>query len=296
MNSLKIIPISVLTTVLTVFLIFHFVDSPYLENQEPQETVFERVLRTNTLRCGYWQWPPLTSKDPVTGEMSGIFYEYVNELGNILNLDIEWVKDTGFTDYVLDLEFERIDAQCAGVWPIAPRPRAMDFTEPIFYIPLNIYVRADDHRFDYKDDLLNNPHVTFASMDGLVGDIVIDQKYPEAEKLILTETNTVPELFLNIVNGKADATVNDVFTAYNYMTSNPDKLKKLPLDYPVLFFGNTIAVKKGEDELTRMLDQATRQLHYNGYIENLIQKYENTPGALLRVSSPIDLRRSPYKN
>ncbi len=285
--------VSLFVAALSVMLTLHWLGDQKPQTQK-QETVLDRVLRTNTLRCGYWQWPPLTSRDQVTGEMSGVFYEYVNELGNILNLEIEWVKDTGFTDFVLDLEFDRIDAMCAGVWPIAPRPRAMDFTGPIFYIPLNIYVRADDNRFDYQDGLLNDENITFVSMDGLVGDILINQKYPYAEKLILTESNTVPELFLNVANGKADATINDVFTAHNYMVNNPGKLRKVPLEAPVLFFGNTIAVKKGEEGLVRMLDQATKQLHYNGYVEELIQRYENTPGALLRRQSPIDLKKSNF--
>ena len=59
----------------------------------PSESAFDRVMRTNTLRCGYWNWAPLFSVDTATEQQSGIFYDLMAYIGPAMGLKVEWTKE-----------------------------------------------------------------------------------------------------------------------------------------------------------------------------------------------------------
>ena len=52
------------------------------EKSNRKETAYERMTRTNTLRCGYNLWEPWVMKDPTTGVMSGAFVDFIEMIGN----------------------------------------------------------------------------------------------------------------------------------------------------------------------------------------------------------------------
>src|ERR1700722_20209029 len=60
-----------------------------------KESAYDRVMRTQTIRCGYVLRTPLLVKDPNTAQLSGLFYEYVENLGKALHLKIEWSEEMG---------------------------------------------------------------------------------------------------------------------------------------------------------------------------------------------------------
>ena len=252
----------------------------------PSESAFDRVMRTNTLRCGYWNWAPLFSVDTATEQQSGIFYDLMAYIGPAMGLKVEWTKEVGFANFEQDLISGKIDAVCAGVWPKAARGRVMEFSRPVFYVPLNIYVRADDTRFDGNAAALNDPSVTFSGMEGLVEGAVVAQDFPKANRVVVPETSSVSEIFLGVAGKKADAVVADIFTAGSYLANNQGVLRPVKLGKPIRYFGNVIAVNKGEHELVNMLNTALEEAQSAGVIDALITKYEAIPGSLLRVAEP----------
>lgn len=262
---------------------YHYVEPQNsAQAADQQESAFERVLRTNTLRCGYWNWSPLFSVDGNTKELGGIFYEYTNAIGEVLDINIEWVEELGFADFYLAIQSGKIDAMCAGVWPLAPRAKVMEFTDPIFYIPMHFYTRKGDTRFDNNIDAINSPDVKISTMDGLVAHGILKQSYSNADIKSITELNTVSDLYEMLTTGKVDVTLNDVFTTNEYTKNNPNTLHKVAHTHPFSQFGNTIAVNKDEMKLKRLLDFATRQLQASGVVEKIIQKYESEKGFIYR--------------
>ena len=61
-----------------------------LQSEAKKETTYERVMRTRTIRCGYFVWPPFLTKDLNTGALSGLNYDVAEEMGKLLDLKIEW--------------------------------------------------------------------------------------------------------------------------------------------------------------------------------------------------------------
>ena len=80
-----------------------------------KESAYDRVIRTGTIRCGYFVWPPYFYKDPVTKKFSGGNYEIMEAIGKMLNLKIEWALEVGVGDVVTALNSDKFDVMCATV-------------------------------------------------------------------------------------------------------------------------------------------------------------------------------------
>jgi polar amino acid transport system substrate-binding protein len=249
--------------------------------QSENESAYERVMRTKTIRCGYDVWPPIIVKDLNSGRLSGIFYDYMEALGKNLGLKIEWINGISYGNYISELHYNHIDAMCAGVWPVGEVITSVDFTSPLYYIEIDTYVRADDFRFDKDLSALNDPRYTIASIDGLIPARIANADFPKAKVMSLPQASPPGDMLLSVADGKADATFTDTLTASDYIKHNPGKLRKVAAQRPIRIFGNTMAVAKNQDALLRMLNYATEELQNSGAIESIVQKYEKMPGVLL---------------
>jgi ABC-type amino acid transport substrate-binding protein len=250
------------------------------------ESSYDRVLRTGELRCGYAAWPPIIIKDPNSGTLSGIGYDFVEALGAALKLKIVWAEEVGWGDFPTALASGRIDAFCAGAWSNSSRARQVDFTLPILYQPVYAYARADDKRFDNNLDAINDPNVTIAAIDGEMASLIAVKDFPQAKTLQLAQLSAGSDAFLNVVDKKADIAFTDPATFGEYDAKNPGKLRRVISKAPLRVFGVPLAIAHGQDEFRRMLDTSTTELLSSGQIEKIIAKYEQYPGALLRVAPP----------
>ena len=253
--------------------------------QAAEESTYDRVMRTQTIRCGYAVWEPALKKDPQTGQLSGIFYDYMEELGKVLKLKIEWTQETGWGDFPEALRSNRIDVMAAGVWANGSRAPVVDFSIPLYFNAIYPYVRADDHRFDAKLDLINSPNITVAAIDGEMSSIIAKNRFPQAKVYSLSQLSNPSEILLSVATRKADVTCTDSATALDYMAKNPGSLRQVG-SKPLCLFGNTLPMRPGQEAFRRMIDNATRELLDNGTIERMIQKYEKHPGSLYRVALP----------
>jgi ABC-type amino acid transport substrate-binding protein len=94
-------------------------------------------MRTNTLRCGYSFWEPGLMKDEKTGKLTGIFYDFIEAIGQHTGIKIVWVEEIGFGDIPSALNSSRIDVVGFGAWPKATMAREVLFTEPTYFLPIN---------------------------------------------------------------------------------------------------------------------------------------------------------------
>ncbi|MCF8495653.1 MAG: transporter substrate-binding domain-containing protein [Alphaproteobacteria bacterium] len=248
-------------------------------------SVYDRVMDSGTIRCGYFSWYPDLLKDPSTGEFKGILYEYMNEVGKALNLKIEWTEEIPLGEYPVALENGRIDAMCAGGWQIAERARIVDYVTPAYYLPLYPYARKDDHRFDADLSALNDPQYRLVVLEGGVTSIIRRHDFPLSTPLELPLLTSPAELFMSLAAGKADIAIYDSMTFRDFETHNQGQLRQVSA-VPVRVFPHTVAVMRGQEEFRRMLDHATTELLLSGTIDKIIDRHDKYPGAILRAAKP----------
>lgn len=204
------------------------------------------------------------------------------EMGEQLDMTVEWSEELGFGNFIEALNTNRIDAMCSGTWTNATRGSVVDFIIPISYQGVTAFVRADDTRFDYNLEAINNPDIKASAIDGGTSQEIIENFFPKMQLMMLPQMADSSQMLLNVSTGKADITFTDRHTVNKFLDANPGVLREVPAKYPIRLFGNPLAVKKGEYELKQTLDNATLQLIHTGVIERILKKHEKYPNTFYR--------------
>ncbi len=253
-----------------------------------EESAYERVLRTGKLRCGYALWPLYVDKDPNSGKLSGIFVDYLKELGESAQLEVEWKEEINFSDIAEVLRSNRVDAICSGAWTNPVRGKFVDFVTPIFYQTVSAFVRAGDRRFDEELERLNSENIVISVVDGESASTIAENDFPRAKRLSMPKGTENAQMLLNVIHGKADVAFADAALAGAFIEHNPGMLRAVPVKFPLRVFGAPLIIKKDEGALKTTLDTATEQLLWTGRIENILRKYEKLHGMFLRAKKPFE--------
>lgn len=253
-----------------------------------KETAFDRVIRTGVLRCGFWNWAPLYEVDPNSGATSGIFKDLMEEFSRISEIKVEWASEVHFSDLVTDLNSGKIDAVCAGTWSSAARAKFIRFSRPVFFIPMNAYVREGDTRFDHAPEKIDDPGVKVVAMDGEMSTEIRKTDFPKSSIQSIPQlAGSGTELLMNVVTGKGDVTFTDAVNGAEFMAANPGKVRPVPFSPPLRLMPNTIAVPGDEERLQDFIDVSLQQLENSGVIEKILKRYDaRYPGVLVRTASP----------
>ncbi|MDR3425367.1 MAG: transporter substrate-binding domain-containing protein [Alphaproteobacteria bacterium] len=249
-----------------------------------KETRLEQVKRTGVLRCGYYISPPYLMKDPNTGKMSGVMADLLGEMGRQLNLKIDWVAEIGTGNMISDLNMNRYDAMCSIAGEMPGRAREGDFVGPITYLPVYLFVRKDDSRFDNNYARANNPDVTMATMDGEFSAIGASENFPAAHTAAVPQLSSVTDLYVMVATKKADAVVEDQGSFAEYDASNPGVLRRAE-GAPVRVLDIGMMIPANEPAFKAMLNTTLGYLRDSGFVDKTLDKYE-TKIKSLRVAKP----------
>lgn len=239
-----------------------------------KETAYERVMRTQTIRCGYFAYEPFLYKDPNTGAITGFAPDVINAIAERLKLKVEWTAEFGFATSVTDLQTGRFDITCIGFWRLPVEAKYLTYTLPFNYSQMRVYVRANDTRFDKGYDSINSPDVKIISADGQMASFIARAEFPQAKLIELPNMTSLSQQVDEVISGKADIYMSEATSATLYMKANPGKIKPLPINEPLRVFQNTFAMNMGEDNLRTMIDSALIDVVQNGTLDTIIKKYD----------------------
>ena len=225
---------------------------------------------TSPITLGYIVYPPLLEKDTETGELSGVSYDIVTAIAEKLGREVEWTEEVGWGTALEGLNTNRYDVLGTQMWPNEAREKVAEFSLAPMDSVLYPYVRADDSRFDNDLSKLNTPDVRVSAVDGELAVFIAAEDYPEAELKALPQLASYAEMFLNIVQNKADVSFTEPASANDFLENNPGTLKQLEVE-PVRSFGNSFAFAKN-DPLLPEWNQAINELVADGTILEILEK------------------------
>ena len=283
MNKINILSLVIAVSALASVLISGKSDGP---REIKQETAFERVLRTNTLRCGYIVYPPETIKDPNTGKLTGTVVETTEEVGRKLGLKVEWTAEVGFQDKFEGLKTGRYDALCSGLREDPAYAKAALFSAPLMYGTTYVFVRVEDHRFDSSLNAINTPDVRIAQIDGEGAQVVATENFPKASGYFLPPMSNISEVLIAVATKKADVAFLQIAPGRGFMEHNPGKLKVLNQRPVRTWIQPLMTFSHGEHDLKYMIDATLRELHENGFVERVLRKYDPHLDSYLLVAKP----------
>jgi ABC-type amino acid transport substrate-binding protein len=238
---------------------------------EKYADTYDRVTKTNTIRCGYFVWAPYFIKDSNTGKLSGANYEIMESLATSMGWKIDWVMEIGPGDIVPALETGKIDAYCLGVWQTPARAKTLTFIGALGYAGIYPYVRQDETRIESVDDI-DRADITISTMEGEGASTLARQLYKKAKFFELPQTASYADLYLNVATKKADLVLSDVESVRTFLKNNPGTLKRATKQ-PIGTFPFSFVVQKGQERFANSLTQAQHIMLSTGELERIYKNY-----------------------
>jgi polar amino acid transport system substrate-binding protein len=278
---------------LIFFLLISFFSScsNEIKNDKKSINLYQKVLSSNVIKCGYITTPLYCIKDPNSGKIYGIFPEILDKASENLGLKIEWTEEVGWGTMIEGLLNNRYDIIGSAVLATTNRGKQADFSIPLLYGGLGVFVRENDNRFNSDLNLINNGNIRVATIDGEISEIVAKDEFPNSKFVSNPQLTDWSKLFLDIVSNKADVVVVEPFIAKLFLKNSPNTIKNISENKPIRVFPLCMMFNKGQEEFKSMLNVALLELINSGYVDKIIDKYEkDTPGVLYRVNYPYRIK------
>jgi polar amino acid transport system substrate-binding protein len=249
--------------------------------------VFDRVMKSGTLRCGYAMWPPMMYMDVNSGELKGVAHDLTEELGKKLDLKIEWSEEVNWGNIIEGLVTNRYDMFCTGMGVNSPRAKRMSWTTPFAYSALYAVVNEGETTLTKNADL-NSADVKISVLEGEAGALAAQMHFPEAQFVAIPQLAELPQTFQEVIQGKANATVIDHPTFADFNKANPGNLKLLDPQAPVSVLAIAQGVRQDDEVFKNMLNASMGELMNDGTFDRILDKYPETRNVFLLPTKPYE--------
>lgn len=280
----------VIAAIVSVFAV-HFSNK---HSTTTEETAFDRVVKTGTLRCGFATWAPGFYIDSKTGKKAGFSYEIAEALGKKLGLKIEWTEESGWGVAEQGLQAKRFDAMCAHVCVDARRTKAAYYSIPFLHEPIYVMTRADDQRFDKDLNKINDPAIKTVILRGSIFEFTANDYFPKTKTFDASELNADSDIVMSVISKKADVAFNTGLGVQNFDRANPGKIKLV--GDPVRFCSGAFMLPLGDDRLKNLIDGGMNELIADGQIERIIGKFLGKDNPYWYPPSPLNPPKNGYPN
>lgn len=240
------------------------------ENPAVKETAFERVTRTNTLRCGYATATPWFYADPLTGKKTGYAYDVTMAVAEKIGLKVDWTEETGWGTGEQGLP-NRYDMMCGSVCIDPNRNRAAIYSTPFVHIPILPIARLNDNRFSSGINSINNKAIRIGVKNNHVFEYIAKERFPNATLVYANDISDDTEFLLMLETNKIDIAFSGQVSVDLYEKKNPHKIKSLP--YPARFCDGGFMMPLGDFNMKQMVDNAILELNTAGKLDEIAKKY-----------------------
>lgn len=224
---------------------------------------FAGAVSAETLRVGSdVAYPPFEFIDDSL-EPAGFDMDLIRAVGEAMGVEVE-IINTAWDGIIPGLINGNYDAVISAMTITNERAAAVSFSDPYFATGQVIAVRADDDSVVGPADLAGK---IVAVQIGTTGHFAAE----EIDGVTIRTFQTMPEAFLALKVGQADAIVGDELVAIEEMQANPDQVKVVGEPFTVEYYG--IAVRKGNSDLLRRINRALAQLKADGTYDAIYEKW-----------------------
>lgn len=233
-----------------------------------KKSTLEQITKRGELRVGF--------------EAGYLPFEMADKKGRFIGFDIDMAKEmakamgvkfvpvnTAWDGIIPALITKKFDIIISGMTVTQERNLKINFADPYIIVGQTILLNPK-HKGkvkSYKD--LNNKKYTLTSKLGTTGEQAIKRMIPRARyKSFETES----EAALEVLNGKADATIYDLPFCATFMAQQ-GKGKLIFLDEPFTFEPLAWAIRKGDPDFMNWLNNFLRQVKNDGRYQKIYSRW-----------------------
>jgi ABC-type amino acid transport substrate-binding protein len=220
--------------------------------------------------------------------VSGVFVDLLRQIGTDTGLKVEYTEEVGWGTMIEGLNASRYDVIGSPVWANPARGARATLSSAVYFTPIGVWVRSDDTRFASATAIpsINAPDIRIAAMDGSTPELIARTQFPAAKLIGYPDITGEPQLFLDVVQKKADVFFAEPALGAQFLRSHPGSLRDIAAAAPIRSFANVYMMRANEPALKMLIDTALQDLDSRGVIDALLQKYEPVSGAFLRRAVP----------
>ncbi|MDQ8203840.1 basic amino acid ABC transporter substrate-binding protein [Pelagicoccus sp. SDUM812003] len=217
-------------------------------------------------------YPPFEMTDD-TGAIIGFDIDLLTAIAADQGLEIEF-RDMDFDSIIPALQAGNIDIAASGLSITPARQQQVLFTDPYIEAGLVIAVTMKNAHVSGPDDLRG---LTVVVQQGTTGAAKAEELKAEGKIGKIKYFPNVSVAVMELVNGGADALINDKPVTQAFVSKQPDKLKIVGETLVSDEYG--FAVAKANTDLAAKLNAGLTKVKAEGLIEELSEKYfEKAPG------------------
>lgn len=213
------------------------------------------------------EFPPESFLDK-QGNPTGLDIDLATELAKALGAKITFIK-TDFPGLLAGIESGKCDIQWSGTTPRAKRALVTSFAKDTLVAIVGMLVRSTETRTTIAE--LNASSVNFCNQEGTLSQTAQETYFPKAHATNLAGAD---QCVLDVLSGRADATITDSSSALGYSEAHPGQLKAVLFENGGLGAAPTApSVALGDFGFTAFIDVWFREFVDNGNYSPLYLKY-----------------------
>lgn len=231
--------------------------------QQPEKESTEKVLKVIT-EAGF---APFEFKEK--DEFVGFDMDLIRAIGAAEGYKVE-ISHMGFDALIPALQSGKADCAIAGMSINEERKKAVDFSKPYFNAGLIIAVQTATEGINTLDDLQGK---RIAGQVGTIGADACNSVKAKDSKTVVKIFDNISEAFMELEKGGIDAVVNDYAVTYEYINDKGKGKVKMVGD---VFSANDqygIAVKKGNTEILKVVNDGLAKIKANGEYDKIYKKW-----------------------
>jgi len=233
-----------------------------------KKSTLEQITKRGQLKVGF--------------EAGYLPFEMADKKGRFIGFDIDMAKEmakamgvkfvpvnTAWDGIIPALITKKFDIIISGMTATQQRNLKINFADPYIIVGQTILLNKKNAGKvkSYKD--LNDPKYTVASKLGTTGEQAIKRLIPKAKyKSFESES----EAALEVLNGKADATIYDLPFCATFMAQQGAG-KLIFLDEPFTFEPLAWAIRKGDPDFMNWLNNFLLQVKNDGRYDKIYDKW-----------------------
>lgn len=192
----------------------------------------------------------------------GIDAEFAAAIAEKLGMELK-IEDMAFNSVISAVQSGKADIGVAGLTVDETRKKSVDFTDT-YYTGRQVIIVTEDSSIASVDDLKDKK---IGVQEGTTGDLFTTDEYGDE---FIERFNKGMEAVMSLSQGKVDAVVIDDQPAETFVEQN-EGLKILDTEYAEEDYA--MAVKKGNDDLMKKVNDAIKALKDDGTFDEIVAKY-----------------------
>jgi cystine transport system substrate-binding protein len=249
---------NILKSVLAIGLVGLGLSTPALA-----QTALDQVKTAGALRVGTeGTYAPFTFHD-ASGALVGFDVEIAEEIAKRIGVKAEFVEGP-WDGLIAGIDANRYDVVINQVGITDARKEKYDFSEPYIASKAALIVRAD-----------NTDITSFESLTGKKAAQTTTSnfgKLAEASGAEIVPTDGFDQSIALVIQGRADATINDSLSFFDFKKQQPDANVKIAATQANADYSGVL-LAKGKPELLAAINEALAAIKSDGTYATISQKY-----------------------